>query len=120
MSAHGITNSRGVLIAYLDSKSFTVKKRINNDTARILIVDVTGDDTDYILVNIYKTNTETEEIKVLKYQVENFLDTTLEAKGGFPRLKKKPVANLIRIKEHFDLCHIWRFRNYEVKQLTFR
>lgn len=85
-----------------------------------LILDVTVDDTDYILVDIYKTNTETEEIKVLKYQVQNFLDTTLEAKRGFPRLEKKPVANLIRIKEHFDLCHIWRFRNYEAKQLTFR
>ena len=34
-----------------------------------LILDVTVDDTDYILVDIYKTNTETEEIKVLKYQV---------------------------------------------------
>lgn len=34
LSSHGITNSRGVLIAYLDSKSFTDKKRINDDTAR--------------------------------------------------------------------------------------
>ena len=49
-----------------------------------------------------------------------FLDTTLEAEGGSPCLKKKSVAKLIKIKEHFDLCDIWRLRNPDVKQFTFR
>ena len=44
-----------------------------------------------------------------------FLDTTLEAEGGSPCLKKKSVAKLIKIKEHFDLCNIWRLRNPDVK-----
>ena len=34
-------------------------------TASILILDITIDDTDFILVNIYNANTETEQIKVL-------------------------------------------------------
>ena len=49
-----------------------------------------------------------------------FLDTTLEAQGGLPCLKKKSVPNLIKIKEHFHLCDIWRLRNPDAKQFTFR
>ena len=49
-----------------------------------------------------------------------FLDTTLEAEGGSPCLKKKSVAELIKINEHFDLCDIWRLRNPDAKRFTFR
>ena len=49
-----------------------------------------------------------------------FLDTTLEAKGGSPCLKKKSVAKLIKIEEHFDLCDIRRLRNADMKQFTFK
>ena len=49
-----------------------------------------------------------------------FLDTTLESGGGSPCLKKKSVAKLIKIKENFDLCNIWRLRNPDAKQFTFR
>ena len=48
-----------------------------------------------------------------------FLDTTLEAKGRSPCLKKKPAAKLIKTKEQFDLCDIWRLRNSDPKQFTF-
>ena len=138
--SHGTSNSRGVLIAYLGSKSFVVKNKRNDDAGRILILDASIDGTDYILVNIYNANTETEQIKVLNnlhllldsldiHQNKQiilagdfnlFLDTTLEAEGGSPCLKKKSVAKLIKIKEHFDLCDIWRLRNPDVKQFTFR
>ena len=138
--SHGTSNYRGVLIAYLGSKSFVVKNKRNDDTGRILILDASSGGTDYILVNIYKANTETEQIKVLNnlhllldsldiHQNKQiilagdfnlFLDTTLEAEGGSPCLKKKSVAKLIKIKEHFDLCDIWRLRNPDVKQFTFR
>ena len=49
-----------------------------------------------------------------------FLDTTLEAEGGSPCLKKKAVAKLIKIKEHFDQSNIWRLRNPDAKCFTFR
>ena len=47
-------------------------------------------------------------------------DTTLEAEGGSPCLKKKSVAKLIKIREQFDLCGILRLRTPDVKQFTFR
>ena len=62
---HGTSNSRGVLIGYLGSKFFVVKNKRNDDAGFILILDVSIDDTDYILVNIYNANIETEQIKVL-------------------------------------------------------
>ena len=62
---HGTSNSCGVLIAYLGSNSFAAKNKRNDDAVHILILGVTIDNTDYILVNIYSANTETEQIKVL-------------------------------------------------------
>ena len=79
-----------------------------------------------LITYIYSTNTETEQIKVLNNlhllldsldihrnkqiilagDFNLFLDTTLEAEGGSPCLKKKSVAKLIKIKEHFYLCDI--------------
>ena len=116
------------------------RNKRNDNACRTLILDVTIDDTDYILVNLYNANTETEQIKVLNnlhlpldswdiHQNKQiilagdfnlFLDTTLEPKADFPCLKKKSVAKLIKTKEHFDLCDIWRLRSPDAKQFTFR
>ena len=62
--SHGTSNSCGVLIAYLGSKFFVVKSKRNCQPGRILILDVTIDDTDYILIDVYSANTETEQIFV--------------------------------------------------------
>ena len=48
------------------------------------------------------------------------LDTTLEIKRGSPCSKKRYIAELIIIKETFDLCNNWRIRNPDAKQFTFR
>ena len=105
-----------------------------------MILDASIDDTDYILVNIYNANAKTEKNKVLNnlhlllgsldiHQIKQiilagdfnlFLDTTLDTEGGTPCLKKKSVAKLIKIKQHFDLCDIWRLRIPNMKQFTFR
>ena len=51
--------SCGVLIAYLGSKSFVVKNKRNEDADRILILDVTIEDSGYILVKIYSSLSHT-------------------------------------------------------------
>ena len=38
----------------------------------------------------------------------------------FPLLKKEICRKLIKIKEHFDLCHISRLKNSDMKRFTFR
>ena len=79
--SHGIFNSCSALISYLGSKSFVVKNKKNDGKGRILILDVTIDDNDYILVNMYNVNTETDQ------------------KGCSPCSRKKYVAKLIKIKK---------------------
>ena len=69
--SYGASNSCGVLIAYLGclSKSFVIKNKGIDGTGPILILDLTTDDTDYILVNICSANTETEQIKILNNRI---------------------------------------------------
>ena len=83
---------------------------------------------------MYNANTKTEQIKVLHnlhllldgvniYQAGDFnlfLNINLEVNGGTPCLKKKCVTKLIQTVERFDLCGIWRLRNPDAKQFTFR
>lgn len=47
-------------MTYLRSKSFVVKNK-RNEAGRILILDVTIDETDYISINVYNS----KQIKVL-------------------------------------------------------
>ena len=63
--SHGKTNSCGVLIAYFGTEKFTVKKQQTDHNGRILILDVSINDSEYILINLYNANTEEEQIEVL-------------------------------------------------------
>ena len=58
--SHGKTNSRGVLIAYSGTERFTVKKQQTDHRGRILILDVSISDSQYVLINLCNTNTEKE------------------------------------------------------------
>ena len=98
------------------------------------------DETNFVLVNIYNPNTETEQVKtlldlgkmleiikdfsdkhiVLAGDFNFFFDTSLDSYGGKPTLKKKAIAKFIKLKEKFDLCDIWRIRNPKTKRYTFR
>ena len=49
-----------------------------------------------------------------------FFNLKLEAKGGKQLLKKKSTAKLVEIKEVPDICDIWRIRNPNNRNFTFR
>ena len=111
-----------------------------NKNGRILKLDVMVDETNFVLVNIYNPNTETEQVKTLTdlgkmletikdfsdkpidlaSDFNFFFDTSLDSHGGKPVLKKKSIAEFIELKEKFDLCDIWRIRNPKTKRYTFR
>ena len=63
--SHGTSNSCGVLITFFGENKICVNSQITDKHGRILIVDITLDGFEYILVNIYNANTESEELKVL-------------------------------------------------------
>ena len=138
--SHGRSNSCGVLTAFLGTKPITVKKKVGDKEGRILILETSIDDCEYILINFYNANTESEQLKtfiVLNDLLLNFnlneskriifagdfnlyLNRSLDAKGGSPLLKKRSVSELIKIKEKLDLCDIWRVRNPKKINYTFR
>ena len=63
--SHGKSNSCGVLIAYFGTGTFTVKKQRTDKEGRILVLDASINDSEYILINLYNTNTKNEQIDVL-------------------------------------------------------
>ena len=84
-----------------------MKKRLCDENGRILILETLIDDSEFILINLYNANTESEQIQTfneLNTLLSNldlssekhiifagdfnlFLDCSLDAKGGSPSLK---------------------------------
>ena len=62
---HAKSNSCGVLIAYFATGTFIIKKQKADKEGCILILDVSINDSQYTLINLYNANTEIEQINVL-------------------------------------------------------
>ena len=58
--SHGKTDFCGVLTAYFGKETFNVKKQEIDKEGRILILHVSVNDSEYILINLYNVNTEKE------------------------------------------------------------
>ena len=102
---NGKSNSCGVLIAYFGTGTFIVKKEQTDKERCILILDVSINDSEYILINLYNANTENEQINVLSSPTimtgdfNLFFNSELEAQGGNPILKIKNLQlNLLNLK----------------------
>ena len=99
-------------------------QKTDND-CQILILDVTINNVNFVLINLYNANTETEVKTNKKVSVLNnlflllekfdvtleknlilagdfnlFLNSKLDAKGGKPAIKKKSLPKLIHLKSH--------------------
>ena len=138
--SHGKTNSCGVAIGFYGNKKLEIVSQKQDHLGRILLLEVKIEETQFVLINIYNPNTETEQSKILDdlldftEDVENinnkkiifggdfnlFFDQNYDALGGTPTYKKRSLAKVIQIKESFDLCDIWRIRNPKIKRFTFR
>ena len=132
-------SSRDVLIVYFGTEEFTIKKQPTDQSGRILILDVSINDSEYILINLYNADTEKEQIEVLSdlfallktFDINPrkqlimagdfnlFFNSNLDAAGENSTLKRKSLAKFIELKEAYDLCDIWRVRNAKVEQFTF-
>ena len=138
--SHGKSNSCGVLICYYGSNKLLVKNQLHDNEGRILILDLTVDEENFVLINYYNPNTEIQQLEKLE-ELTNMLSTLnisqnssiifggdlnlffnskLEASGGNPSFKNHSVGKLIELREKFDLNDIWRTRNPKKKRYTFR
>ena len=80
--SHGKRNSCGVLISYIGTHNFVGNNQKTDNDGRILILDVTINDVNFVLINLYNANTETEQVSVLNNLSSLFekFDATLEKK----------------------------------------
>ena len=60
---HGKTNPCVALTGFYGNINIVIKKLLNDKNGRILILEVTTDDTEYLLINIYNANTEQHELE---------------------------------------------------------
>ena len=99
----------------------------------VVILDVTIDGSEYLLVNIYNANIESGQLNVLNDLSEQmkkvtithgkqtfladdfnlFFDSNLGAKGGKPILKEKSVVKMIELNEEYDIWYLimWYLEN---------
>ena len=127
--SHGKANSCGVLTAYLKQGRLSLKNKKTDKERRILVLDVSIDDSEYVLMNLYNATTEKEQIDVLSILSELlerfdtnstklvmvrdfnlFFESKLEAQSGNPTLKKTFSAKLIEFKETYEI----RNKKYEI------
>ena len=119
---------------------FIIKKQQTDKEGCIVILDVSINYSEYILINLRNTNaTENEQIDVLsslfeileEFDISStkqlvmardfdlFFNSKLNVQGGNPTLKNRSLAKLTEFKETYDLCDIWRVRNTKSKRFTF-
>ena len=65
-------------------------------------------------------NCSEENRIVLAGDLNVFIVSKLETKGGKPSLKQKSLAKLLELKEEYDLCDISIIKNSTKKLYTFK
>ena len=63
--SHGSTNSCCVAIGFCELKSLHKIDKKSDENGRILIINAKVNDVKFLLVNLYNSNTESEQIKTL-------------------------------------------------------
>ena len=84
--SHGKGNSCGILICYIGTNNFVVNNQKTDNDGRILILDVTINDLNFVLINLYNDNTETEQVSVLNNLSSLKFDVTLEKNLNLAKL----------------------------------
>ena len=69
---YGKSTSCGIFIAFCGRKSVTITKEFSDNNGRILVLQVKIDDEIYLLVNLYNSNTEPQQLKTL-HELESIL-----------------------------------------------
>ena len=71
--SYGTTNSCGVMIGYLASKKIKVNRIKDVKQGRILVVISDIDEETFVLIDLYNTNAEKEQIKTI-CELDQLLD----------------------------------------------
>lgn len=135
--SHGTSNSKGVAILLPINFNFTIENsKINND-GRKIVMNITHEENDYCLINIYAPTQDLENdqfqfFQDLNVDIENNLDKKLIVGGDFNLPlenidksnnlvnKSKAKTQLQQTMALYDIMDIWRVQNPGVKRYTWR
>ena len=73
----GLFFSCGVAIGFIGNTSFEVSNKKQDESGRLLIPDVKVSDNDFLLINLYNANKESEQLNTLS-TLCNLLDDITE------------------------------------------
>jgi len=137
--SHGTCGSRGVAILIPKSVHVTVSDTICDNSGRLLVLDCTIDDEDFILANVYAPTKDHQHDQITFLQdidelLRNYVDRNLIIGGDFNTYLDKKLdkhgglyddisnyANqLIEFNSEYNLIDIWRVLNPDVKRFTWR
>ena len=138
--SHGSSNSKGTAILF--RKNLKIKDLdvlYKSPDGRIVFVKVEIEQRIHYLLNLYSPNVLNSQIQfynqikglLVKYTKMDdtivmggdyniILDENLDKKDGITEKKEKVVDIINKTIQNFDLIDIWRLRNPDIKQFTWR
>ena len=137
--SHGTNHSKGVMILVSDRLQFELKSEVQDKDGRYILIDTLVQDSPFLFLNIYAPNNTAEQCTFFSdildtLEDKNYdsisqliiggdfnahLDPELDKAGGKTN-KTDSVKNIIDITIAFDLVDIWRIRNTDKRQYTWR
>ena len=139
--SHGTSGARGVCIALRYNLEYKLlSQKIIDVEGWFIILHIEIKGNPYILINYYGPNSEPRQVKTIKQiasrlkdlaiedNVQYILagnwnlifDRSLDAMGGSPSLKCNALKELKSIMIDYNLVDIWRARNPNPRQFTWR
>ena len=77
------------MIDYLGNKKFSVNKICKDNNEKVLIIEAKIETGTFILLNLYNSNSETEQLQALS-----------DVDGWKPVLKNKSVSKVLKLPKH--------------------
>ena len=137
--SHGTNQKGGVAILFSTEMQCEFKECITDEEGRILLLDLTLEGTDLILLNIYSpTKDKPQEQQQFINRVRNILKPyidrniilggdfnicqhpEIDKKGGTVEQQSKFAKEIISFQEEFELVDVWRLRHPTLRRFTRR
>ena len=137
--SHGTSGSRGVAIIFPQNIDLIVHNIITDEHGRFLLLEVTIDDSKFVLVNIYaptkdKHDEQERFIGFIKETLNNYidgniiiggdfntcLDPAIDKDGGLHEKVSEYSKQIIELNDEFNLIDIWRISNPDTRRYTWR
>ena len=140
--SHGSNHSKGVMILLKQDLDYDVKDCLIDKNGRFIMLDIVINDTAFVIVNAYaptsnsptdqahfftdinemiqKFNSNGDKYVIVGGDMNILMDLCLDRYGGNPKFNHNVMDQVDNLLESHDLTDIWRVRNPNARQYTWR